>query len=56
MSTYFRWEFWTSILGRYKVTSKGIINSFGEVVVPMALIEAAGIKNDLGYWESGKAT
>lgn len=34
----------------YEVTSKGIINSFGEVVVPMALIEAAGIKNEFGKY------
>lgn len=34
----------------YEVTSKGIINSFGEIVVPMALIEAAGIKNDFSNY------
>lgn len=32
----------------YEVNSEGLINSFGEVVVPMALIEAAGIKNEIG--------
>lgn len=34
----------------YEVTSKGITNSFGEVVVPIALIEAAGIKNEIGNY------
>ena len=34
----------------YEVNSKGIINSFGEVIVPMALIEAAGIKTEISNY------